>query len=160
MLDHLFLVLTFAAAIGCGLIAGVFLAFSSFVMKALARLSSNEGIAAMQSISVVVLRSVFIVVFIVTAIDCVVVAIPALVRGHGLSAILVLAGSALYIAGAFIVTGVFNVPRNELLATVNGNDPHSEAVWKEYVSSWTVWNHVRTVSALAAGGCFILALTA
>ena len=41
------------AAVGCGLMAGVFSAFSTFVMKALARLPAHEGIAAMQSINVV-----------------------------------------------------------------------------------------------------------
>jgi len=35
--------LTFGSALGCGLDAGVFFAFSSFVMKALARLPPAEG---------------------------------------------------------------------------------------------------------------------
>jgi len=35
---------------GSALVAGVFFAFSSFVMKVLARVPSAEGIAAMQSI--------------------------------------------------------------------------------------------------------------
>ena len=39
--------LTLIAAIGCGLVAGVFFAFSSFVMKALARLQPAQGVAAM-----------------------------------------------------------------------------------------------------------------
>jgi uncharacterized membrane protein len=39
--------LTFASALGCGLIAGVFFAFSSFVMRALARLPPARGVAAM-----------------------------------------------------------------------------------------------------------------
>ena len=44
------------ALLGSALIAGIFFAFSSFVMKALARVPSAEGIAAMQSINVVVLN--------------------------------------------------------------------------------------------------------
>ena len=43
------------ALLGSAVIGGVFFAFSSFVMKALSRAPSNEGIAAMQSINVVVL---------------------------------------------------------------------------------------------------------
>ena len=39
------------SALGCGLIAGVFFAFSAFVMKALALLPPAQGIAAMQSIN-------------------------------------------------------------------------------------------------------------
>jgi uncharacterized membrane protein len=50
-MDGFLAVLTMVAALGCGLNAGVFFAFSSFVMKALARLQPAQGIAAMQSIS-------------------------------------------------------------------------------------------------------------
>ncbi|MDN5698593.1 MAG: hypothetical protein L0G70_11570, partial [Rubrobacter sp.] len=42
---------TLAAALGCGLVAGVFFAFSSFVMAALKRLPAAEGVAAMQAIN-------------------------------------------------------------------------------------------------------------
>ena len=49
-------VLTLLAALGSGLIGGVFFAFSAFVMKALARLRPDQGIAAMQSINVTVLN--------------------------------------------------------------------------------------------------------
>ena len=45
--------LTVGTALGCGLIAGVFFAFSTFVMKALIRLPASQGIAVMQSINVV-----------------------------------------------------------------------------------------------------------
>jgi uncharacterized membrane protein len=38
MIDNLILVLTLVSALGCGLIAGVFFAFSAFVMKAPAQL--------------------------------------------------------------------------------------------------------------------------
>ena len=46
MSDRVLVVMTFGSALGCGLIAGVFFAFSSFVMKALARLPPVQGIAA------------------------------------------------------------------------------------------------------------------
>jgi uncharacterized membrane protein len=39
---HFLLIL--AAALGCGLMAGVFFAFSTFVMKALARLPVERGL--------------------------------------------------------------------------------------------------------------------
>jgi uncharacterized membrane protein len=51
-----FFVLTVVAALGCGLNAGVFFAFSSFVMAALRRLPPAQGIAAMQSINVEIRR--------------------------------------------------------------------------------------------------------
>ena len=42
---------TLASALGCGLVAGVFFAFSTFVMPALKRLPPAHGIAVMQSIN-------------------------------------------------------------------------------------------------------------
>ena len=64
------------ALLGSALIAGVFFAFSSFIMKALARVPSHEGIAAMKSINVVVLNRSFLGVFIgTTAISLLVIGI-------------------------------------------------------------------------------------
>jgi uncharacterized membrane protein len=51
-MDGFLFALTLFAALGCGVVAGVFFAFSAFVMRALARLPAQQGIAAMQSINV------------------------------------------------------------------------------------------------------------
>ena len=52
-----------ATAIGAALVAGIFYAFSTFVMQALGRLAPREGIAAMQSINVVVINPLFFLAF-------------------------------------------------------------------------------------------------
>ena len=44
--------LAIASAVGSALAAGVFFAFSTFVMPALARMQPREGLAAMQAINV------------------------------------------------------------------------------------------------------------
>jgi len=44
-------IVRFLAVTGCGLLAGVFFAFSTFMMKSLSRIPAEQGIAAMQSIS-------------------------------------------------------------------------------------------------------------
>jgi uncharacterized membrane protein len=49
--DALLFTFTLVAALGSGLMAGLFFAFSVSVMKTLARLPSGEGIAAMQCIN-------------------------------------------------------------------------------------------------------------
>jgi uncharacterized membrane protein len=158
--DQLLFALTLAAALGCGLIAGVFFAFSSFVMKALARLATSEGIAAMQSINVVVLNPRFLSVFIGTAAICVAAIAAALLRWDDPSAGYRLAGGALYLVGTFAVTRLFNVPRNDALAAVTPADVDAADRWARYVSGWTTWNHVRTAAALAAAAAFGLALGA
>src|SRR6185437_7489098 len=45
MINQAIFVLASVAAIGCGLVAGIFFAFSSFVMAALGSLPSDHGIA-------------------------------------------------------------------------------------------------------------------
>ena len=71
--DRLLFALTLVAALGCGLMAGLFFAFSVSVMKALARLPSAEGIAAMQSINVAIINPVFLAAFFGTAAACVLI---------------------------------------------------------------------------------------
>jgi uncharacterized membrane protein len=56
IIDDFIFAVTLFTALGCGLMAGFFFAFSAFVMKALARHSAAEGIAAMQSINVAVIN--------------------------------------------------------------------------------------------------------
>lgn len=148
-------VLAFCAALGSGLVAGVFLAFSSFVMKALSRLPASQAIAAMQAINRDVIPSAFMAVFLATAAACLVLTIAAFFRwgtGAGFS---LLAGSLLYLAGTFVVTMVFNVPLNNALAAAKPDSASAAELWKQYLGSWTVWNHVRTLAASA--GLFLAA---
>jgi uncharacterized membrane protein len=51
-MDRLLTASTLLAALGSGLIAGAFFAFSAFVLAALAGLPARSGIAAMQSLIV------------------------------------------------------------------------------------------------------------
>lgn len=155
--DDLLFALTLFAALGCGLIAGVFFAFSSLVMKALARLSPREGIAAMQSINIVVINPLFLSVFLGTAVACALVIISSLLRWHA-GAVYSMVGGALYLVGTLMVTVVFNIPRNNALASVTPADPDSASIWASYVASWTAWNHVRAAAALAAAASLIIAL--
>ena len=51
---------------------------------------------------------------------------------------------------AFLVTLLFNVPRNEALALVDSTGPDADSAWERYALEWTRWNHVRTLAAFAA----------
>jgi len=150
--------LTLFAALGCGLIAGVFFAFSSFVMKAFANLPPGEGMAAMQSVNRTVLNPLFLGVFVGTAGACVFVAASALLRWDAPGSGYALCGGLLYLVGTFLVTMVFNVPRNNALAAAAPGDSGSAELWAIYLTSWTAWNHVRTVAALAAAASLTIAL--
>jgi uncharacterized membrane protein len=157
-IDNLQFTLTLVAALGCGLIAGLFFAFSVAVMKALARLSPAEGMAAMQAINIAILNPLFGVVFFGTAVACLLVVIFSLWRWQALGAIYLLTGGVLYLVGSLLVTMVFNVPKNEALASVAPGDPESGSLWASYLTSWTAWNHLRAAASLAAMASLTLAL--
>ena len=141
---------TLVAAAGSALIAGSFFAFSTFVMAALGKLPPPQGIAAMQSINIVVINPWFMTTFVGTAVLCVVLAVVSLVRWHDPGAAYLLAGAVLYFAGTFSVTMVFNVPRNDALAKLAPSSVEAARPWIDYLSTWTAWNHVRTIAALGA----------
>jgi uncharacterized membrane protein len=151
--------LTFLSALGAGLVAGIFFAFSAFFMSALGRLPPAGGISAMQSINVVVLNPLFFAVFFGTAAASLALAVAALIGWSNPSAPYLLAGSLLYLVGTILVTIAFNVPLNNRLASVTPGTSEGAAVWTRYLSAWTAWNHVRTAASLAAAASFIIALT-
>lgn len=150
--------LTMIAALGCGLMAGTFFAFSAFVMAALGRLPPEQGVAAMQSIDITVLNPVFFAAFFGTAILCVALAAVALLWWQGDGSLYLIVGSVLYLAGCILVTMLRNVPLNNRLAGLAPESAEAATFWAHYLSHWTAWNHVRTVAPLAALALFIMAL--
>lgn len=138
--------------------AGVFFAFSTFVMRALGRLPAAQGIAAMQSINLTVIRPSFLFVFVGTALTCVAVAVAAVRAWERPGAGCLLLGSMLYVVGTFLVTILCNVPRNDALAAVDPTSAAGAGLWTAYLAGWTAWNHVRTAAALAAAGLLTVGL--
>ena len=157
-MDMVMTMTVIAVILGAALIAGVFFAFSSFVMHALARLPSHEGIAAMQSINVVVLNRSFLGVFMGTAILSAVVVVLIIRQWDASSSPWYLIGSLLYLFGTFMLTGVGNVPLNNQLAAVDASDPESNSAWQRYLGRWTLLNSIRMIAALAAAMAFVLGL--
>ena len=151
---------TLVAALGCGLIAGVFFAFSSFVMAALRRLSPAHGIAAMQSINILAVTPAFMTALFGTAAACLGLVAWTVISSDGQTTALVLTGCALYLVGTVGVTIVCNVPLNYGLAKLHPTGAEAAVRWDEYVTRWTAWNHVRTVAALAAAAALTVALHA
>lgn len=146
------------AALGCGLIAGVFFAFSTFVMKALAQRPPAEGIAAMQSINITVINPWFMTAFLGTAAACILLAVSSLLKWHQPSGIYLLVGSLLYVIGTVGVTMIFNVPLNDALAIADPNSTDGAKIWASYLTNWTFWNHVRTVAAISASALLTISL--
>ena len=142
--------LTCVCAIGCGVVGGVFFAFSTFVMPALARLPGAQGIAAMQSINVAAITPAFMLAIFGTGAGCAYLAVVSALDLSEPSAMARLLGSLLYLAGNVVVTMLCNVPRNNTLAAVEPHSDDGARVWKDYLVTWTWWNHVRTLTAIGA----------
>lgn len=157
MITKLLPTLTFFAAIGAGVVGGVFFAFSNFVMPALARLPAAEGIAAMNSINITVITPTFMTALFGTGLVCLVLITGAIMGWSQPGSFWLLAGALIYLVGNPIVTMVFNVPLNDALAAVDPASSNGATVWTTYLKDWVMWNHVRVVTAIVALGCFIFA---
>jgi uncharacterized membrane protein len=155
---QLIFVVTILAALGTGLLAGNFFAFSVYMMKALGRLSAERGIVAMQAITTAIKSPVFLVVFFGTAALCAILSGAALLHWPKPGAGYLLAGSLLYLSGTLPVTMFRNVPLNNALMAATPDAKDARDFWKRYQASWGRWNHVRAVTAFLACACFILAL--
>jgi uncharacterized membrane protein len=147
-------------SLGAGLVGGVFFAFSTFVMKALAGLPAANGVAAMQRINVVVLNPLFLGAFVGTAGLGAAAAVAAALRWTEPGSSWLVAAGVLYLAGSFGVTIALNVPRNERLARLDPSGAEAAAYWPVYVREWSIWNHVRAVASIAAAAAAAIALAA
>jgi uncharacterized membrane protein len=159
-MDGLLLASTLVTALGCGLSAGVFFAFSSFVMKGLARLPAAQGVAAMQAINVAAISPAFMAALFGPAVACIALTVAALLQLDEPFAGWLIGGSALYLVGTIGLTIAYHVPRNDALATVAPADAEAAGHWERYRADWTAWNHVRAGAALGAATALTVALQA
>jgi uncharacterized membrane protein len=157
-MDGFLFMLTLLAAIGCGVAAGVFFAFSAFVMKALDRLPATQAVAAMQAINAAAPTPAFMAVLFGTALACGVLVLTALFARGGPDTAYLLGGGALYVICTIGPTVVYHVPRNEALAGVDSHGADAGGLWSRYLSGWVAWNHVRCAGALAASAALTIAL--
>lgn len=149
------------SAVGCGLMAGVYFAFSTFIMTALGRLGRLDqaaGIAAMNAINIDIVRSLFMPLFLGTTVAGAALVVMGVLRLSEPGAVSMIAGGGLYVVGMFVVTMVFNVPLNDALAGAEPSAPEAGAVWAAYLKDWVFWNHVRTVASVVASALFVVAL--
>ena len=148
-----------AAALAYAIVGGVFLAFSDFVMRALATTGGAGGVEAMQRINREVFRWIFMALFLGLA------PVSALLAGYGAlhagapgGAPVALAG-LVYLVGCFGVTVAFNVPMNQALADMDPSAASTRAYWTgTYLPRWTFWNSIRTAACALSAGLLLLGL--
>ncbi len=153
MFDAIVSVLLWLSALGCAVMAGLYFAFSAFIMRALGEIGRAAGIAAMNAINRVILRSLFMPIYLGSTLTGLALAVIALLSWGEPGAAAMLAGAVIYVLGMFGVTKVRNVPLNNRLMAAD-----DAGTWALYLSVWTRWNHVRTLASAAGLVLFVLAL--
>jgi uncharacterized membrane protein len=148
------------SAIGCGMLAGVYFAFSAFVMTALGRIDQAAGLSAMNAINTVIVQSWFMPLFLGTTLTSLALTGLGIFRWGDPGAAAMLAGGLVYVVGMFVVTAVFNVPLNNALAAAEPGSSAGALLWSRFLNDWTLWNHVRSVASTGALALFIMAIAA
>jgi len=149
------------AIAGNALVAGVFFAFSTFVMKGLAQVPSPTGIVAMQGINAAAPTPPFMLALFGSALTGAVLTVLAVVEWGSdsfASTYALIGGVASLVPLALRI--VVHVPRNEALATLDPHDAAAADRWTTCAAEWTAWNHARTLGALIAVTMFTISLLA
>lgn len=145
-----------AAALITALIAGVFLAFSDFVMRSLRAATPTAGIQSMQIINREVYSSVFLFWLLAMAPVSLGLAGFAAAFMSGPAQPWFIAGGLTYFVGTFLVTILGNVPMNRRLDLMVPGAVATQDYWRTYATFWTLWNHVRTAAAAIASAAFLI----
>lgn len=148
------IILTITAVL-TGLIAGLFYSYSCSVNLGLGRLDDKDYLGAMQSINAAILNPAFFVGFMGTLI-----LLPAVAgsiyasNGASLSFWLLLAAGLLYIAGAFGITLLGNVPLNEALASFRIDTATAAELAAQRNRFEVPWNRLHTIRTIASIASF------
>jgi len=156
-----FVVLTSLAALTSAAAGGMMYVFSTFVMRGLDRTGSIDAITAMRGINAEAnANPVFLLGYFGATILALVVGVIAVVQLNQPGSWWVLIGAIFGIVGAMI-TVIFNVPLNNRLDTVNPDGlsmADAARDWQAYFSTWTAWNHARTVTSFVGATLMLVGL--
>jgi uncharacterized membrane protein len=156
-MDKLVTTVSVVTALSSALVAGVLFAFSNHLMKAFGKLPTAQGVTTFQTVNTAILNPVFLLLFVGTGVLSLVLGILSVVRWSEPGSAFLLIGSLLYLVGVIVETRIIHLPRNDALDKADPASERAATLWADMLSTWTTWNHVRVVAALAAATCFIVA---
>lgn len=145
------------SVIAYALVAGVFLAFSDFVMTSLAKAEPAGAIQSMQIINREVFRTIFMVLLLGMSGVSPMMIVYAIVNDLGDARNWIVAAGTLFFVGTFIVTLIFNVPMNNRLDPIQFDSDEAATYWLQYVPVWRFWNWVRAIASALASICLLIA---
>ncbi len=139
-----------------GLMAGIYFAFSVFIMESLAQLPALQGARAMNKINDVIINTLFLPVFFGSTLWYAGLIVWSFADWQQTRSVLIISAAIIYIAGMFLVTAFGNVPLNNRLKESESSETALGHCWSKYLQQWTRLNHLRMLSCMAS--CTLLAL--
>lgn len=135
-------------AVGSAIAGGVYANFSARVMPRLGSLPDAEAIETMQKFNRIAVQAPFTALFFGAAVASVWTVVHGFGKeGRAAGEWICAAGGVLYLAG-WVLTIVYNVPRNNLLDGVAAGTAEGARVWRMYLAEWTSANSVRAILSL------------
>ncbi len=156
-----FVALTSIAALAAAAAGGMMYVFSTFVMRGLDRTGPAAAITAMRGINAEANSNpAFLLAYFGATLLALAVGVIAVVQLRQPGSVWVLVGAVFAVLGA-LITMAFNVPLNDHLDTVNpvGRSPADAArEWQAYFSTWTAWNHARSLTSFVGAALMLFGL--
>lgn len=154
-----FFIFAHFSILALAVLGGVFLVFSDFVMRSLAKTGGRGGVEAMQRINEEVFRYVFMPLFLGMVPVLLTLAGYAFMRLPEPASSTIIAGACVYLVGGFGITVACNVPLNNTLASMEAGSPDTHRFWFDtYLPRWTFWNTVRTVACVISAAMMQIGL--
>ncbi len=144
--------MAWSMALSGSMMAGVYFAFSAFIMRALDTLGAIHAINAMNAVNRHILRSLFMPLFFGSTLLAALMTAIALAHWGAPGSAQAASAGAIYVLGMFGLTAARNVPLNNSLAQFQGDGAKATNAWCQYVRHWTRWNTLRAFACLASAG--------
>ncbi|WP_428665579.1 DUF1772 domain-containing protein [Runella sp.] len=151
----------FITTLFSGLIAGLMYSYSYSVNNGLKALPDEAYLRAMQSINIAIQNPYFFSCFLGLVLLYPIASRGLYTQPPATSFYLMLTATALYLIGVFGITVFGNVPLNNQLATfdISKASQNDLATMRSvFENAWNQYHFIRTVAAILAFGCTILAL--
>ena len=144
-------------ALWSAVIAGVFSAFSEFIMSGLLRAAPASGIEAMQHINRTVIKTQFVGGILSIAAFSVLFAIYSIIVFEGAARVTLILAPIIYLPTVFLMTIFGNVPMNNRLESLDHTSAEASTYWMKYGRDWTRLNHLRSLGSVFTAGLYIVA---
>ena len=153
MIENIFPIVLVSATLLVSLVAGFLFAFAVVAMPGLKQLNDGEFIRAFQGIDGIIQNNnpLFMLVWMGSVLFLIAAAIIGFNQLESLQRNVLLAATVLYIIGVQAPTIVINVPRNNVIQTVNVDTANGTALQQariDFEDGWNRSNQFRTVMSI------------